>query len=183
MRPHLFRIKRAGPGQLATMAHPRGGDWLADEMDGLAADGVTMLVSLLTGIEMMELDLTGEADAARAAGLKFHRLPTPDRHVPERSALLALAADLRSHLNRGTSIAIHCRHGIGRSSTLAATVLVLDGLDPVLAWEHISNARGFAVPDTDAQRDFVNTLVSDGSMAQLNPTSDTDTPAAIDSDG
>ena len=40
MRPALHVIGWAGPGRLATMAHPRGGALLADEMSGLAAAGV-----------------------------------------------------------------------------------------------------------------------------------------------
>ena len=32
MRPALHVITWPGPGRLATMAHPRGGPWLADEM-------------------------------------------------------------------------------------------------------------------------------------------------------
>jgi len=74
------------------------------------------------------------------------------------SALLALAAGLRAQLNQGASIAIHCRHGIGRSSTLAAAVLVLDGLTPAQIWERITVARGLPVPDTGAQRELINTL-------------------------
>jgi hypothetical protein len=41
--------------------------------------------------------------------------------------------------------------GIGRSSLLAAAVLVEDGVDPDEAWDLIS-ARGYAVPDTEEQR-------------------------------
>jgi protein-tyrosine phosphatase len=158
MRPELFTIERVGPGQLATMAHPRGGDWLPGETSALAISGVTILVSLLTDAENAELGLSGEAEAAQAAGLAFYRLPTPDRHVPERSALLALAAGLRAQLNQGAGVVIHCRHGVGRSSTLAAAVLVLDGWTPGHAWERITVARGLPVPDTGAQREFISTL-------------------------
>ncbi len=155
MRPDLFTIRRTGPGTLSTMARPRGGDWLADEMSGLSLAGVRVLVSLLSDAEMNELELSNETETAQAAGLVFYRLPTPDRHVPDRSAGLALAGMLRSHLADGASIAIHCRNGIGRASTLAAIVLVLEGVDPRQAWELISAARGLSVPDTDAQRDFI----------------------------
>jgi hypothetical protein len=41
MRPELFTIRRTGPGRLSTMARPRGGDWLEDEMTGLSAAGVS----------------------------------------------------------------------------------------------------------------------------------------------
>ena len=67
MQPQLFTIERNGPGRLATMARPRGGEWLGEEMAGLAAAGVTVLVSLLTDTEMTSLGLTGE-DAAATDG-------------------------------------------------------------------------------------------------------------------
>ncbi len=135
MRPELFIIGRAGPGTLSTMARPRGGDWLDDEMRNLAMAGVSVLVSLLTDAEMSELGLAGEAEAAQAAGLAFCRLPTLDRRVPDRDASISLARALRSHLARGGHVSIHCRHGIGRSSALAAVVLVMEGTEPHRAWE------------------------------------------------
>jgi protein-tyrosine phosphatase len=158
MHPGLFTIWRTGPGRLATMARPRGGDWLADEFEDLALVGVNIVVSMLTDAETAELDLVDEAAAAEAAGIEFGRLPTPDRQVPGRDAALAMAASLRDRLSRGASVAVHCRYGIGRSSTLAAAVLVLEGADPDNAWTRISVARGLPVPDTAAQRDFVRTL-------------------------
>lgn len=158
MHPSLFTIERTGPGRLSTMSRPRGGDWLADEMRGLADGGVDVLVSLLSDPEIIELGLAEEGNAAGAAGLAFHRLPTPDMHVPELTATLALAGTLRSRLGEGAGVAVHCRAGIGRSSTLAAAVMVLEGLAPSEAWERISAARGMQVPDTAAQRDFINSL-------------------------
>ena len=44
MRPELFTTGRAGPARLITMARPRGGGWLDDEITGLAASGVSVLV-------------------------------------------------------------------------------------------------------------------------------------------
>jgi protein-tyrosine phosphatase len=151
MGPELFTIRRAGPGALSTMARPAGGASLAQAMDGLAAAGVSVLVSLLTDAEMADLGLTAEAEAARAAGITFYRLPTPDRHVPHPAAGLELASMLRAHLADGAGVAVHCRYGIGRSSTLAAMVLVLEGAQPRQAWAMISAARGMTVPDTAAQ--------------------------------
>jgi protein-tyrosine phosphatase len=73
---------------------------------------------LLTGAEAAELDLTREAEAAQAAGIEFHRLATEDRQVPDRDAMLSLARLLVQRLDDGASVAVHCRRGIGRSSTL-----------------------------------------------------------------
>lgn len=158
MRPELFMIRRAGPGVLATMARPHGGQWLEPAMNGLAAAGISALASLLSAGEMAELELTGEPEAARAAGMAFYHLPTPDRHVPDRAASLELAQTLRGLLAHGAGIAIHCRYGIGRSSTLAAMVLVLEGTEPDHAWTLISAARGTTVPDTVAQREAIASL-------------------------
>jgi protein-tyrosine phosphatase len=142
------------------MARPRGGDWLTDELGDLATAGVSVLVSLLTDAEAAEFDLIQEADAAKAAGVEFHRLPTADRQVPDRDAMLALARLLVQRLDDGSSVAVHCRQGIGRSSTLAATVLVLEGIAAGDAWDRVSAARGLPVPDTDEQREFIYRLTS-----------------------
>ena len=40
MRPTLFTIDQPGPGWISTMAKPRGGDWLDDEMAALRLAGV-----------------------------------------------------------------------------------------------------------------------------------------------
>jgi protein-tyrosine phosphatase len=162
MHPTLFTIARAGQGFLSTMARPRGGDWLGDEFRGLATAGVTVVVSLLTDKEAAELDLLPEADAAQAAGIEFYRLPTPDREVPDRSAVLAIGGMLVHQLSEGASVVVHCRHGIGRSSTLAAAVMVLEGADPEDVWARIAAARGLPVPDTSSQRAFIATLSTRG---------------------
>ena len=174
MQPQLFAIERAGPGQLATMARPRGGEWLGEDMAGLAGAGVTVLVSLLTDTEMTSLGLTAEDAAARRAGLEFLRLPTPDFHVPDRAVTLALARDLLARLAGGASVVVHCYGGVGRSSTLAAVVLVLEGVAPPAAWDRITVARGRPVPETVDQRAFVNGLADprcqdDGSQGGGSP--------------
>jgi protein-tyrosine phosphatase len=167
MRPELFTIRRAGTGSLSTMARPHGGRRLEAVMSGLADAGVTVLVSLLTEAEMAELELTDEPGAARDAGIAFYHLPTPDRTVPDRTASIELARTLATSLDQGAGVAIHCRYGIGRSSTLAAIVLVLEGAAPEQAWELISAARGVTVPDTVAQREAI---------ARMRPTRDDGVP-------
>lgn len=154
--PRLFTVQRTGPGQLSTMAAPRGGDWLPEEMQGLRLLGVDIVVSMLTEPECWELDLLDEPQFAQEAGLRFLTLPTPDRETPERRSAMALALALAHELAAGRSVAIHCRAGIGRSSLLAAAVLTLEGVAADEAWRRISEARGLPVPDTEAQRRFTD---------------------------
>lgn len=158
MSPTVYTIERNGPGRLSTMARPMGGDELAAEIRGLADGGVNVLVSLLSDDEIAESRLAGEQATAEAAGLTFLQLQTPDLHVPERDAVLAMARTLRSRLDEGASVVVHCHAGIGRSSTLAAAVLLLEGLPPDRAWNQITAARGVQVPDTPAQRQFIETM-------------------------
>jgi protein-tyrosine phosphatase len=156
MRPTLFQIPTPTPGHLSTMARPRGEDWLDDEMAGLGEAGVDILVSLQSDVERRELGLLDEGPAAERAGIEFHQFPIADFGVPERSALRPLVETLVEALNAGRHVAIHCRGGIGRSSLVAAAVLVRLGAAPDDAWATISAARGVPVPETEEQRAFLS---------------------------
>ena len=159
MRPTLFTIDQPGPGRLSTMAKPRGGDWLTDEMAALHTAGVTVLVCALTTAELDEVDLTDEPRAARDAGLEFVSIPIPDRSVPDPATVLPDLQCLAGRVRDGAHVVTHCRFGIGRSSLLAAGILVLNGLPPEQAWEQLQRARGLTVPDTPAQRAWPNELL------------------------
>lgn len=156
--PRLYPITCGGSGRLWTMAAPEGGERLVDQVGALHRAGVTTLVSLLDEREAAGLDLADEGVTAGRTGLRFVQLPTSDFGVPERSAALTVARELRNELLAGGGVAIHCRAGIGRSSLLAAVVLRLEGVRPAEAWVVIGRARGVRVPETQAQRDFLDEL-------------------------
>ncbi|WP_033825098.1 tyrosine protein phosphatase [Kitasatospora sp. MBT63] len=158
MRPALFTVDLPLPGRLSTMARPRGHDWLSDEMTALRRAGVDVLVCALTGPESEELGLAEEAREAVAAGLDFVPIPIPDRTVPDLRTVLPALRDLARRLRAGAHVVTHCRAGIGRSSLLAASVLILEGVDPGTAWDAIGRARGLAVPDTAEQRSWTDGL-------------------------
>jgi protein-tyrosine phosphatase len=156
MRPPLHVIETPAPGWLATMAHPRGGGWLADDMAALAGLGVTVVVSALTEDEYARLALAGVAEAAAAAGLEYVQFPIVDRGVPEPAEVSRLADRLAADLGAGRSVVVHCWGAIGRSSLLAAATLVRLGLTPGEAWRRISAARGLAVPGTAEQHAWLD---------------------------
>jgi protein-tyrosine phosphatase len=167
MRPTLFTIDQPGPGRLSTMAKPRGGDWLVDEMTALRTAGVTILVSALTTAELDEVDLTDEPRAAHDAGLEFVSIPILDRGVPDPAAVLPDLRRLAGRIRDGAHVVTHCRFGIGRSSLLAAGILALNGLPPEQAWERLQRARGLIVPDTTAQRTWPNKLLHTAQIDNL----------------
>ncbi|PRY45885.1 Cyclin-dependent kinase inhibitor 3 (CDKN3) [Umezawaea tangerina] len=153
--PVTYPTTRTFPGRLSTMAHPPGGAELPAFLTALRTSGVDILVSALTLGEEELLDLTDERSSAESAGMEFRSLPIDDFGVPDRAtvtpALTALVAELRG----GANVVVHCRGGVGRSSLLAAGLLVLDGVEPDEAWRLISAARGRTVPETDEQREWI----------------------------
>jgi protein-tyrosine phosphatase len=158
----MYLVPRSGPGRLSTMARPRGNDWLDDEINGLREAEVNVLVSMLTPAEVNELDLEGESDAAKRAGFEFISCPTPDRGVPATREFRFLLDQLGAALSRGQNIVVHCRAGIGRSSLVAAGLLISEGMSGRDAWEAVSAARGLQVPDTEEQRIWLLKVMAGG---------------------
>jgi protein-tyrosine phosphatase len=153
---NLYWVTGTGPLHLATMPSPRGGEWLETDMRALQAECVDILVSLLTAQEIKELDLSQEPELCRNHGIEYRSFPIRDRDVPPSFRLvLDFARKLERELSAGKAIAIHCRVGIGRSSLLAACVLILNGKSAIDAFNQIRQARGCHVPDTGAQFDWV----------------------------
>lgn len=166
--PELYTIDRPGPGRLSTMTRPDGFGALDEALAALRAAGVDVLVSLLAKHEAEEEGLAYEAERAKAHGLTFYRLPTQDHHAPDRDATAVLAKTLHGHLARGDSAVVHCWAGIGRSSTVAAATLLLEGYEPGAAWRLISAARGHEVPDQQSQRDLIDELWNRQDMHAAN---------------
>ncbi|MFQ5873722.1 MAG: protein-tyrosine phosphatase family protein [Dehalococcoidia bacterium] len=156
LRALLYRIEGPWPGQLAIVPRPRGGDWLEDEVRSWQRAGLNVIVSLLTGDEVANLNLAREAALCQAYGLQFFSFPIVDRGVPSsRRATWDLVRQLNEALTEGRRVAIHCRQGIGRSALIAACLLVFTGEDPETAFERVSAARGCSVPETSEQREWV----------------------------
>jgi len=151
-----YPIEGPWRGQLAIVPRPRGDEWLDDEVRAWKDEGFDVVVSLLTREEVEELGLTHEADLSRARGLQFCEFPIPDLDVPQSSVNAQnFLGKLSTALAAGKNVAIHCRQGIGRSGLVAASLLVLAGVEPQTALREVSAARGLPVPETSEQKDWV----------------------------
>lgn len=156
MKATIYSIKEAAPNRIAIVARPRGGDWLCDELSALSREGIDVLISMLTEEEADELELHRESEECEAAAIKFVNLPIPDRSVPlDKDGFLRSVEHLAEMVRAGRSLGVHCRASIGRSSMLAASVLVLLGWNADKAFYAVESARGCSVPDTPEQRQWV----------------------------
>jgi protein-tyrosine phosphatase len=167
MQPTFYRVETIGSGFLAIMARPRTDDWAEEEFSGLAKAGIRQIVSLLEVHEEFVLGLEQEAQLSSNADIEFVSFPMPDRGVPSSvRAMAELSYQIHLDVFAGKSTAIHCRAGIGRSSLVAAAVLLHAGISADEAFSRIEKARGLAVPDTPEQaqwlRDNTRTLVTTG---------------------
>lgn len=161
IKPDVYWLEGWWPGRLAILARPRGEDWLEDEVEGWKEAGVDVVVSLLTQDEESELGLTQERELVQRSGLTFINFPIADYSVPKsKQTTRQLVTALKERLSHGSRVGIHCRQGIGRSSLVAACVLVASGESSGNAFKQIERARRAPVPDTAEQKDWVTSFAN-----------------------
>lgn len=141
---------------LATMPRPRGGEWLEDEIILIKNAGVDVLVSMLEYHEILRLELEQEEFFCQENEILYLNFPIVDRNIPKSfENVFQFVQKLSGYYQENKKIAIHCFAGIGRSSLIACCLLVLEGMDVDDAFLKISRARGFSVPDTREQVEWV----------------------------
>jgi protein-tyrosine phosphatase len=147
MRAPLHVIAGLGSGQLATIAHPQGDAWDAELLREIAGAGVTVLVSALTVAEQQRLGFGGAIATASAAGVELLPFPVADGGHPrdEAAKVVSLAGLLAAHVRAGRFVALQCFGGIGRSTLLACTALVLLGVGPGEALRRVTGGSDMPV--------------------------------------
>src|ERR1700728_656145 len=149
-------IEEAKPSGLAIVLRPRGGEGLQADLEMARDAGVDILVSLLTREDSEDLGLIDEGRIARQLGMRFISYPILDRCTPPDLAdFRELVADLRDQVRAGKSVGAHCRGCISRATVLIASVMIALGWDATEALRLIEKARGFPVPDTPEQLEWI----------------------------
>ena len=155
MKPLLFEVTQVGTGTLCIMPKPDG-NYLPQAITHFRLLGINNVVCLLETHELVEFKLTQEAELCANAELGFTHFPIPDSQIPaDAAAFRHLVAELHTALCAGANITIHCRAGIGRTGIVAGAILLRDGHDLQTALAMLSHARGFPIPETQAQYDFL----------------------------
>jgi protein-tyrosine phosphatase len=152
----IFWIKGNPHAPLAIVIRPRGDHLLEDELQRIKQSGIQTLVSMMEDWEADSLGLADEGQLAKEIGMKFLSFPIPDTRVPlDAAAFRSFVTGLASRLRDGEHIGIHCRGSIGRSTVAAACALMHLGWHADKALEAIQDARGYPVPDTQEQEDWI----------------------------
>ena len=137
------------------MVAPRPSESLEDTVLSWRSEGIDVVVSLLEPSEAPGLT-EAETQLCQEFGIEFLSFPIRDKTVPVvLDAFTSVARHLSQRILSGQGVAIHCRAGIGRSTTMAACVLILLGVDAEVALDMIAEARGVEVPETEAQRQWI----------------------------
>jgi protein-tyrosine phosphatase len=153
MRTKIYWIETfESSAKIGIMARPRGGDWLEDEIRNLENSKVGVLVSLLEQDEIYELELDNEEKYCLSNKIEFINFPIKDRSIPKNNEKVENLIELLTlRIKSGSSVMIHCRMGIGRSTIIAAAVLLNFDRTTKDIIDKISEVRGLKVPDTEEQ--------------------------------
>ncbi len=154
----IYWVDATLPGKVGVCERPRGGNFLRDDMHHLRQLGVDVLVSALVDQEVERAWLLPAPEAATLAGIELVRIPTSNLGTPNLEDVFPLLEQLAARVRDGHGVAAHCWAGVGRSPTIAASLLVLLGHEPEDAWTRITLARGRETPDTKEQTRWVHGL-------------------------
>jgi hypothetical protein len=147
-------------GHVLAGEHPaKGGDeQLSERLQLFALAGITHFI-----------DLTSPADPVKTyqplGGAVRINHPITDFGVPSPLQMQGILQSIQSALSQGGKVYVHCKGGIGRTGTVAATWLTEHGLDDEQAlalllqkWQAMDKRfEEPHTPETQAQREFVRT--------------------------
>lgn len=155
MDPVIYWIDHSAPGRLAILARPDGDERLESEIRGWRDAGINVVVSMLTETDNAYLGLSDEAELCRSNGLQFISFPIEDRAVPDSLAsTIELVSELNDLLTSGKSIGFHCHGCIGRAPLIASCVLVYSGESADRAFDLVTAARGYPIPEAQVQAEW-----------------------------
>jgi ADP-ribosyl-[dinitrogen reductase] hydrolase len=130
---------------------------LATDLDAILAWNAAAVVTLLEAHELDTLKIAGLGEEVRRRHMEWHHSPIEDVGVPTpdfEAAWDAGSAQLRSLLEIGANVLVHCKGGRGRAGMVAARLLVEDGVSPEQALKMVRTARKDAI-ETAQQEQWV----------------------------
>lgn len=151
-------------GRIGLHRCPGANGHLRGDLNWLAATPAQLMLTLITAEELHGMGLSDFFDQAFSAGLDCHHLPINDMHTPSakfQTKWALFASQARNRLANDEVVLMHCRAGIGRAGTMAATLLVATGVVPADAIRRVRQARPGAL-ETPEQENWVLSLGGHG---------------------
>ena len=148
------------PGRLLLHSMPGRYEAIESVWHQVRSEAVRAILCLAEKDELLEKS-SEYADALEAGTVPCLVLPfeIPDRGVPEdRDAFWALAGDVAKRLQSGEVVLIHCAGGVGRTATLAISVLLTLG-EPMNQARSVVSRAGSTV-ETAAQSQLISWCAS-----------------------
>ncbi|GJL81811.1 MAG: hypothetical protein DHS20C01_14450 [marine bacterium B5-7] len=143
----------------------RTGRWkrhLDTDLEAIKNWGACLLVTLVEDHELQYLKVPDLGDRTRSYGIEWLHLPIVDVSIPSASFISSWPAhrnNIIERLDRGESMVLHCRGGLGRTGLVAAWLLIESGMKPVDAVKQVRDARAHTIETSD-QMNFVLTRQS-----------------------
>ena len=117
--------------------------------------GVDAFLLLVGDQELRDCRVPGIADVMATQGIELVRYRIPDGGVPaDQVAFRRTLDDVRARLANGSSIAVACRGGLGRTGTVVGCLLRDGGLDGLAAIK-LTRATRHGTIENNAQERFV----------------------------
>ncbi len=146
-----------GGGRIGLHRCPGANGQLRSDLQWLASAPAELMLTLITTEELNAMGLSDYFEQASLAGLHCHHLPISDMQTPgggfERR-WQAFLDDALTRLSNNELVLMHCRAGIGRAGTMAATLLTHVGVSPRDAITQVRQSRPGAL-ETREQENWV----------------------------
>ena len=165
--PIRFSEVLCGPGLLGLTFCPGksgpsvfGDDWQRDldlDLDAARAWSASMVLTLVEPHELEMLQVKGLGAAVEARGMTWLHAPIKDVSIPDAKferRWTVIGHFLRSKLDKGSRVVVHCRGGRGRAGLVAARLLVEFGVEANAAIATVRAARPGTI-ETGEQEDYV----------------------------
>jgi ADP-ribosyl-[dinitrogen reductase] hydrolase len=141
----------------------RGRHWRRDvsaDLHSICEWGAAAVLSLVEAEEFARYGTPDLGLRVRALGLRWHHLPVPDMGVLAGGGALVQQPELaavRAALQSGERVLVHCAAGLGRTGTVVAGLLVVQGSTPQQAIEAVRGVRPGTL-ETAQQEAWVHAL-------------------------
>lgn len=135
---------------------------LEADVKTISSWGATVLVTLMELIELNVLQITNLPEKLAEYGIGWIHLPIRNRALPDgefEAVWSKVGGELRSILNNGGKIVIHCQEGIGRTGLIAARLLIEMGVNKNEAITLVRTARTGAL-ETWTHENYCNSVRS-----------------------